>query len=108
MNNIILEIKEQIYQTITLATDFFKGTDLKTLLLSLGLFYIIFLRKWPLKKIGSFFFTTLLLFILMIRTESFLVTRFGTDNSMISIGICRVVFVIVTAVVFIYNAAVKE
>ncbi len=108
MDDIIFEIKDQIYYTGSLAADFFKDVNLSTALLGLGLFYIIFLRRWQLKKIASFFLIIFLLFILMIRIEAFLVTTFGAEGSSISIGIGRTIFLIIAVVVFIYNAAVKE
>ncbi|MBI5872892.1 MAG: hypothetical protein HZB36_01955 [Candidatus Omnitrophica bacterium] len=108
MDSIIFEIKDQLFYTITLAINFFKVINLSTFLLSLGLLYIVVLRKWALKKIGSFFLIIFLLFILMIRTEAYFTTTFGADSSSVSIGVCRTVFLIIAALVFIYYAAIKE
>ncbi len=108
MESLILEIKDQLYQTVVLCKDYLKNVNLATALLGLALFYVIFLRRWTFKKIISFFVTIFLLFILLVRIEAFLLTTFGAEGSNIGIGVGRTVFFILVAMVLIYHAAVKE
>jgi MFS superfamily sulfate permease-like transporter len=104
----ILEIKNQIYETIVLCQEYLKNLNWSTVLLVLALLFVFFLRKWELKKILSFFLVILLFFILLVRIEAFLVFTFGAEGSNITVGIGRTIFLIIAAVVFIYHAAIKE
>lgn len=108
LDKILFEIKDQIYLTIILARDFFKTVNISTILLSLGLVYIVILRRWPLRKILSFFLFLALLFIVLVRLEAFFLASFGAEGSKVSIGISRMVSLILAAVALIYNAAIKE
>lgn len=108
MTNIILEIKDQIYETIVLCQDYLKNLNWTTVLMVLALLFVFFLRKWELKKTFSFILVILLLFILLVRIEAFLVFTFGAEGSNITVGIGRTIFLIIAAVVLIYHAAIKE
>jgi hypothetical protein len=108
MEKILFEIKDQIYQTITLSCDFLKHLDTATLLLSIGLLYALFLRKWPLRKILSFVLIVLLLFILLVRTETLLTAVGGADNMQMTVGLARTVFIILVGLILIYNTAIKD
>lgn len=104
----ILEIKNQIYETIILCKNFFSGFDIKILIASIAGFYFIFMRKWEIKKVFSFIFTLLLFFIILVRVEAYLQQTFGAEGSNIGIGIVRIIFMIIAAVVYIYHAAIKD
>lgn len=108
MDKIILEINNQIHTTIALAQVFFKNANLSTLLLSAGFLYIIFFRKWPFKKTGSFLLVIFLMFILMLRIEDFLKLTLSREGFDISIGISRTIFFIIATAVFFYLAAIRE
>lgn len=108
LDKILFEIKDQIYLTIILAKDFFKTVNISTVLMSLGLVYVVVLRKWPIPKLLSFFLFLGLLFVALIRVEALFLTTFGVEGSKVSIGISRFVFLIIAAVVLIYNALIKE
>jgi len=108
MKNIVLEIKNQVYETLTLCQEYVKNLNWSTILLVLALLYVFFLRKWELKKILSFILVILLFFILLVRIEAFLTFTFGAEGSNITIGIGRTIFLIIAAVVFIYHAAIKD
>lgn len=108
MEKIIFEIKNQIFETICLTQEYFKKLNLVPILLALVLFYIIFLRKWEFKKTISFLFIVFILFIVLVRTEDFLFSTFGAEGSFFSIDVARIVFLFISAIVFIYNATIKE
>lgn len=108
MEQIILEIKNQIYETIILCKNFFNGFDMKILIVSIAGFYFIFMRKWEIKKVFSCIFTMLLFFIILVRIEAYLQQTFGAEGSNIAIGIGRIIFLIIAAVVYIYRAAIKD
>lgn len=91
-----------------LCAAYLKGLHWSTILLTLAFMYVFFLRKWSLKKIASFFVVMLILFITMVRFENFLKLAVGEEGSFFTIGVVRTVFVIVTAIVLLYHAAVKE
>jgi len=108
MENIILEAKNQIYETLTLCQEYLKNLNWSTVLLVFALLFVFFLRKWELKKTFSFLFVILLLLILLVRVEAFLMSAFGAEGSDITIGIGRTVFLIIAAIVLVYHAAIKE
>ncbi len=108
MTNIILEIKNQIYETLVLCQDYLKNLNWTTVLLVLALLFVFFLRRWELKKTFSFLLVILLLFILLVRMEAFLMFTFGADGSDVAVGIGRTIFLIIAAAVLIYHAAIKE
>jgi len=108
MTKIILEIKNQVYETLVLCQDYLKNLNWSTILLVLALLFVFFLRKWELRKIFSFLLVILLLFILLVRIEAFLVFTFGAEGSNMIVGIGRTIFLIIAAVVLIYHAAIKE
>ncbi|OIO36084.1 MAG: hypothetical protein AUJ74_03695 [Candidatus Omnitrophica bacterium CG1_02_44_16] len=108
MENIILEAKNQIYETLTLCQEYLKNLNWSTVLLVFALLFVFFLRKWELKKTFSFLLVILLLFILLVRVEAFLMSAFGAEGSDITIGIGRTVFLIIAAIVLVYHAAIKE
>jgi len=101
-------IFEQISYTAQLINTFFKGINITTLLLSIAVIYVIFLRKWMLRKIISFSSVLFLFFILLVRVEAYLTATFGAESSQTSIGISRTVFLIIASVVLIYNTAIKD
>ena len=107
MNDILFEIKNQIYETVILCQQFLKNVNLSTVLFSLGFLYIIFMRKWDFKKILSFFLVLLLLFVLLVRFEMFLTLTQDKETSSLPIAIGRTIFFIVVALVFIYHL-IKE
>ncbi len=108
MNEIIFEIKDQIYLTIKLACDFLKDINPSTILLTIAFLYVLFLRKWNAKKIFSFVLIIFLLFILLVRIEALLLANLEAEGANISIGIGRTIFLMAAAAVFIYHAAIKE
>ena len=108
MDKIILEIKDQIYETIILCQEYLKNLNWSTVLLILALLFVFFLRKWELKKSFSFVLVILLLFILLVRIEAFLVFSLDIEGSNITVGIGRTIFLIIAAVVLIYHAVIKD
>lgn len=108
MGQILFEIKNQIYETISMSLAFLKHFNAPTLLLSIGLLYALFLRKWPLKKILSFMLIVLLLFILLVRTEALLPTVCGAENMQMTSGLARTIFMILIGIIIIYNTAIKD
>lgn len=108
MEKILFEIKNQIFETGILISDYLKGVNPSTILLGFALFYAIFMRRWEIKKTISFLVCIFLLFVLLVRIESFLGTTFGAEGSFFSIGVGRTVFLILAAAIFIYNALIKD
>ena len=108
MEKIIFEIKSQIYDTIVLLKDYLKHIPLTSLIASIVLLYVIFLRKWTLNKILSFFFVIFLLLVLLVRLEAFLLAMLDHEGSQIGIGIIHILFFIAASVTFLYHAAVKD
>ena len=108
VDKIILEIKDQIYETIILCQEYLKNLNWSTVLLILALLFVFFLRKWELKKSFSFVLVILLLFILLVRIEAFLVFSLDIEGSNITVGIGRTIFLIIAAVVLIYHAVIKD
>lgn len=108
ISKIIFEIKNWIYETVVLCTNYLKGFNLMTVFLVFLLLYILVIRKWELKKIIQFFISLILSFVLLVRFENFSFATFGEEGSSFAIGIARIVFIIIAALVFLYYATIKE
>jgi hypothetical protein len=108
MNKIILNIQNQIRETIGLCMVFFKEINLPTALLVFLLLYIFIIRKWTFKKFLSCFLTMFFLLILYVRVAAFLNTALDPESKNLLLPIAQTVCLIIAAIVFIYHAAVKE
>ena len=108
MENIIFDLKNEIYRTMMMCQDYLKTVNWGTTLMILVILYILFLRKWTLKKNLSFMLIMALLFVLLVRSEAFLKATFGAEDSNLAIAVGKIIFLIIAAVVLIYNAAIKE
>jgi len=108
MDKLIAEIIAQIVYTAELLKEFFMTINIINVLMGIGVIYIIFLRKWVFPKILSFFSLLFIMLIILVRVEAYAKSTFGADNSDISIGTARIVYLILAVLILIYNAAIKD
>ncbi|MFH1690961.1 MAG: hypothetical protein ABIC68_00105 [Candidatus Omnitrophota bacterium] len=108
MEQLILEIKTQIYDTFILCKNYLGNLDLKVVGVSIVLFYFLLMRKWEAKKTFSFTFLALLLFVILVRLENSLLLKFGAEGSHMGIGVSRIVFFVIIAIIYIYQVALKD
>ncbi len=102
-------IQEQIYSTIVLCVSFFKEINIWLTLGTLACLYIIFMRTWEFRKIGSFFTTWFLLLIAYVRLDALLVTApFSPEGIEMAHMLLRVVSGILAVLIFIYHAAIAQ
>lgn len=108
MNNFLIEINSQIFQTIKLAKVYFKNIEFSTIFLSIAFLYILFMRKWRLKKTASFLLLCGLMFILFVRLQALLMTLTvqGEDNFLLGLG--QTLFFITLGFIFLYYAVKEE
>lgn len=108
MDSLLYEINTQFYETIVLAKRYFKDIEFTTIFLSVAFLYILFIRKWTLKKTFSFAIISALLFILFVRLEALAFAFFNPQDGNFLVGLGRTLFFITLGFVFFYYAAVKE
>lgn len=108
MDKVLFEIKNFIYVTIMLVKDFFRGTNLLTVLAVLIILYAFFFRRWLFKKTCSFFLTIGLIFVFYLHINNFFARLLTPENASIPLGILQTVAGIVFIMVFLYYATVKE
>jgi|GEM_PF-2402415 len=108
-DDIVAGIQEQAYKTIILCTEFFKSVNGWVALGTLACLYIIFMRTWEWRRIGSLFVTWLLLLITYVRLDAFFTSGIfspeGADMGQMVLGI---VSGIMAAVIFVYHAAIVQ
>lgn len=108
MEQFILQLKNYIYDNFLLCKNYLSSYDLKILGASIAAFYIVFMRKWEFKKTISFTLILFIFFIILVHVETSLQQTFGAEGSNIGIGVSRIIFVIIMAIVYIYHAFVKN
>ncbi len=102
-------IQDQAYKTIVLCVEFFKALNIWAALGTLACLYIIFMRAWEWRKIGSLFLTWLLLLIAYVRLEAFFATAgFSPEGIEMAQMLLRVISGIIAAIVFLYHAAIAQ
>ena len=106
---IIEGIQEQIYKTIVLCVDFFKGINVWATLGTLACLYIIFMRTWEWRKIGSLFLTWFLLMIAYVRLDALFTTAaFSPEGIDMAQMVLRILSGIIAATIFVYHAAIAQ
>jgi hypothetical protein len=109
LTTIIGTIQDQIYKTIVLLGDFFKVINIWAVLGGLACLYVVFMRTWEFRKIGSLFITWAVLLLVYVRLEGLCVTSpFSPEGIEMAQMLLRITSGIVAALIFIYHAAVAQ
>jgi len=75
----------------------------------LACLYVVFMRTWEFRKIGSLFLTWAVLLIVYVRLEGLCVTSpFSPEGIEMAQMLLRITSGIVAALIFIYHAAVAQ
>ncbi len=102
-------IQEQLYRTIVLFIEFFKGFNVWVALGTLACLYVIFMRTWEFRKIGSLFLTWFFLLIAYVRLDAFFgVAPFSPEGIDMAQMVLRIMSGIIAAIVFVYHAVVAQ
>jgi hypothetical protein len=108
MDDVIFQIKNQIYETITLCSAFFKKINWLTIIAVLVGLTFFFFRKWEFKRILSFFYSLFLLMIVYVRLEDLFMKSFALDAADLGVNILRVVSTFIIAAIFLYHNSIVQ
>ncbi len=108
MDDLFSVAQKEIQLTTELMKNFFKGVDIASVLFVLAVISVIFLKRLNFWRLISFLSTLFITFIVLLRLENFFLLTLSKEGAQTSIGISRVVFFIIAALMLIYNLAIKE
>jgi len=108
-HDILMGIQDQIYKTMVLCVEFVKGFNVWVVLGTLICLYVVFMRTWEWRKIGSLFVTWLVCLIIYVRLDAFFAAApFSPEGIDMAQMVLRIIGGIIATVVFIYHAAITQ
>jgi hypothetical protein len=108
MANVGFEIKNQIYETITLISAFLKKINWLTVLPIILVLGYFFFRKWEFKRLFAFFYSLFLLMIVYVRLEDLFLRSFAPDAAELGVNVLRLVTAFIVGAVFLYHNSVIQ